>query len=379
MKTYIVGGAVRDILLGKDPKDIDFCVVGSTPDKMIKKGFKPIAASSFPVFHDDEGQEYALARTERKVGDGYHGFECDFDDTITLEEDLFRRDLTMNSMAVHIKDWETFKITKDVAFLIDPYDGLKSIEDKKIKHTSKHFDEDPLRALRAVRLANRYDFSICKSTKKLIVELAMSGDLDHLTPERIWLEIEKVFKQSNNIADFFNQCAELGITENIFPTFNSEELFIDYNDLKAYNASAIDSDEYAFVAMMNTNSLFYVEKFCEHLKLPSRYFRVFKAYITIENHFYNEPSDPASIIQCLIDLNAYRDFKNITKVINFFIFVEKRYEKECYLLRNCFHITNNVNFESLTEKQQNTLKGKEIGEAIKNLKIGVVKEFIGEE
>lgn len=378
-ETYIVGGAVRDVLLNKDPKDIDFCVVGSTPDKMIKKGFKPINTSSFPVFHDDEGQEYALARTERKVGAGYHGFECDFDDTITLEEDLYRRDLSMNSMAVHIKDWEAFKLTKDEDLLIDPYNGLKSLNDKKIKHTSKHFVEDPVRAVRAVRLANRYRFTICKSTKKMIIELANSGELSHLTSERIWLEIGKIFKQSNNIGGFFAMCEELRISENIFPKFDSDELFINYNGLKAYNDSSIKSDEFAFISMMNTNNLSYVEKFCKYLKISSRFLNIFKAYVTIENYFYSEPGDPGSIIQCLIDLNSYKDFETTSKIINFFLFIEKRYEKECYLLEKCFNMTNDIRFDSLTEEQQKILKGSQIGEAINKLKIKTITEFIGEE
>ena len=127
MDIFVVGGAVRDVLLGREPKDIDYVVVGSTPQEMLHAGFKSIPASSFPVFHNKDGDEYALARKEKKVGNGYHGFECEYDTSVTLEEDLYRRDLRINSMAVPLESWCEFKSTLDAYHVIDPYDGTEDI------------------------------------------------------------------------------------------------------------------------------------------------------------------------------------------------------------------------------------------------------------
>jgi tRNA nucleotidyltransferase (CCA-adding enzyme) len=369
MKIYIVGGAIRDVLLGLEPKDIDFCVTGATPDMMLSLGFKKIEATSFPVFHDDLRQEYALARTEKKSGTGYHGFEIDYNPKTTIAEDLSRRDITINSMAVLEEDWEYFKETKDTTLLIDPYDGKKDIRNKKIQHTSKHFGDDPVRALRAVRLANRYNFKISKSTRELISDMGESGELDHLTPERIWLEIEKVFDQNTNIGSFFLECDNLKIPEHIFPVINGEELFIDYNDLSTYHQSDIKCNQFAFLSMVNTNSLSYIEGFCKHFRIASKHLKLFKAYITIQQYLFDEPADPAELIRCLNDVNVYKNSDMLIKVIKFFKLIEKKFEKELQNLEKGYIMTKNINHSFLSKIQQNSLKGKQIGIAIDNLRI----------
>ena len=185
MKKYLVGGAVRDILLGLEPKDRDYVVVGSSPEEMIAAGFTQVG-KSFPVFlHPKTGDEYALARKERKTGPGYNGFEVDFDPSVTLEEDLSRRDLTMNSIAY---DEETKKF-------IDPFGGMKDIEDKTIRHVGDAFSEDPLRVMRVARFVARYNFKIAPETFKLCTEVMQSPDFDKLSAERIWVELEKIFDE----------------------------------------------------------------------------------------------------------------------------------------------------------------------------------------
>lgn len=179
MKIYMVGGAVRDKLMGLEPKDIDYVVVGATPQMMLDKGFSQVGAS-FPVFlHPETGDEYALARTERKTGVGYNGFDVSFDSTITLEEDLIRRDLTINAMAMDLETGE----------LIDPYGGQHDLAQGIIRHTSEAFAEDPVRVLRAARFSARYGFKIASDTVSLMQNVV--GELDYVPAERIFAEFQK--------------------------------------------------------------------------------------------------------------------------------------------------------------------------------------------
>ena len=185
-KTYLVGGAVRDSLLGLKPLERDWVVVGSTPQEMLDKGYKQVGAS-FPVYlHPKNGEEYALARTERKQGHGYHGFSVDFHPGVTLEEDLQRRDLTINAIAQH-----------EDGSLFDPYGGQQDLENRVLRHVSDAFIEDPLRVLRVARFAARFSglgFHVHESTLSLMQEITQSGELQHLAPERIWREIELAMK-----------------------------------------------------------------------------------------------------------------------------------------------------------------------------------------
>ena len=182
-KHYKVGGCVRDFILGKPVADIDYVVVGVTPQEMTDLGFKQVGAD-FPVFlHPETGDEYALARTERKSGTGYNGFTVDADITVTLVEDLARRDFTMNAMAMDTD-----------GVITDPYNGLNDIQAGIIKHVSNAFAEDPVRVLRGARFAARYGFTIDSSTKELMQTLVDSGELDNLTKERIVAEFNKGFE-----------------------------------------------------------------------------------------------------------------------------------------------------------------------------------------
>ena len=187
MQIYKVGGAVRDRLLGKPVTDIDWVVVGATAKQMLSMGFRPVG-SDFPVFlHPKTGDEYALARTERKSGQGYGGFIFHASPDVTLEEDLIRRDLTINAMA----EDEAGNVT-------DPYNGLRDLEERILRHVSPAFAEDPLRVLRVARFAARYaslGFSIAPETLELMRQLSRSGELQALTPERCWKEISRALME----------------------------------------------------------------------------------------------------------------------------------------------------------------------------------------
>lgn len=187
MEMYVVGGAVRDVLMDRTPKDIDYVVVGSTPEEMISRGFVQVGAS-FPVFLKN-GEEYALARQERKTGVGYNGFETRFDPSVTLEDDLMRRDLTINSMAVKQEDWEEFVQTKNRKMVIDPFCGITALECGVLHHTSEAFAEDPIRVLRTARFAARYGFTVHPITICLMQQVVQ--ELDHVPHERIWAEFAK--------------------------------------------------------------------------------------------------------------------------------------------------------------------------------------------
>lgn len=181
MQVYCVGGAVRDELLGLGVQDRDFVVVGSTPTEMESAGYKAVG-KDFPVFlHPNTRDEYALARTERKTAKGYKGFQVHADADVTLEQDLARRDLTINAIA---KD--------ESGHLIDPYSGIQDLKDKVLRHVSPAFSEDPVRILRAARFAARFiDFDVAPATMDLMREMVEQGEVDALVPERVWQEISK--------------------------------------------------------------------------------------------------------------------------------------------------------------------------------------------
>jgi len=204
MKKYVVGGWVRDKIIGRNPNDKDYVVVGSTPEEMIRLGFKPVG-KDFPVFLDNNGNEYALARTERKTGDKHTDFEFDFNPNTTLDDDLWRRDFTINAIAY---DEETNEY-------IDPCRGIDNIKQKLIHHiTQNGFIEDPLRVLRGFRQAAQLDFEVAPATVGLCTNMVKKGMLEHLTSERIWHEIEKALSSEAVSERFFygmRECGALGV------------------------------------------------------------------------------------------------------------------------------------------------------------------------
>lgn len=189
MKVYLVGGAVRDQLLNLPVKERDWVVVGSSPEELLEKKFKQVGRD-FPVFlHPKTNEEYALARTEKKSALGYYGFSCDFNRNVTLEEDLLRRDLTINAMAM----------TED-GQLIDPYNGQKDLENRLLRHISPAFVEDPVRVLRIARFAARFHylgFKLADETRSLLYSMVKRGELAHLVAERVWQEWQKSLEEPN--------------------------------------------------------------------------------------------------------------------------------------------------------------------------------------
>ena len=228
MKTYVVGGAIRDELLGLPVKDLDYLVVGATPEEMIAKGFRPVG-QDFPVFlHPDTNAEYALARTERKTAPGYKGFIFHADQHVTLEEDLARRDLTINAMAREIDSNGLV-----VGPLIDPFDGQKDLKDKLFRHVGEAFVEDPVRLLRVARFAARFpDFDVAPNTLALLKEIGQGGELDALVKERVWQEFSRglLSEKPSRMLDFLDA---VGVFEKFFPSellLKGNRKFFDYID-----------------------------------------------------------------------------------------------------------------------------------------------------
>lgn len=201
MQIYVVGGAVRDELLGRPNADRDYVVVGSTPEAMLARGFRPVG-KDFPVFlHPQSQEEYALARTERKTGHGYHGFTFHAAPDVTLEQDLARRDLTINAMA-RATDGR----------LIDPFHGQSDLQSKTLRHVGPSFVEDPVRILRIARFAARFtDFTVAPETLELMRAMVASGEVDHLVAERVWQELAKglMEERPSRMFEVLRECGAL--------------------------------------------------------------------------------------------------------------------------------------------------------------------------
>lgn len=218
--TFLVGGAVRDMLLGLPVKDRDYVVVGSTPEQMLELGYKKVGAD-FPVFlHPETGEEYALARREKKVGKGYLGFESEFTPDVTLEQDLVRRDLTVNSIAFDESTGEFF----------DPFGGIQDLQHKILRHTSSAFEEDPVRVLRVARFMARFgsDFFVAKETKDLMSMMAKKGVLFELQPDRVYKELSRALLEETPRL-FFDTLLVADCLKPIFP-----ELYRLKSSLEAY-------------------------------------------------------------------------------------------------------------------------------------------------
>ena len=265
MQTYLVGGAVRDKLLGLAVKERDWVVVGATPQQMLDQGFQQVG-KDFPVFlHPLTREEYALARTERKNGKGYKGFDVFASPDVTLEDDLVRRDLTINAIA-----------EDEHGQLIDPYGGQRDIEQKKLRHVSPAFEEDPLRVLRVARFAARFKhlgFTIADETHELLVKIAHSGELEALTPERVWLEWEKSLGTGSPDV-FLSTLADIGGLNQVLKQFKAKSSHLN----RLHKAAQFSASHTELTKLLIFASLFIGESpvedisdFCKVLAIPNEY------------------------------------------------------------------------------------------------------------
>ena len=281
MKFFQVGGSVRDELLGVEPKDRDWVVVNSSPEEMEENGFKPIG-KDFPVFlHPETNEEYALARTERKSGVGYKGFEFYFDSSVTLEDDLKRRDFTINSIA---KD--------ENGNIIDPFEGRLDLKKKIFKHTSPAFEEDPLRVLRFARFKaykQLHNFNVHEETKGYFEKVIASKELKNLSPERVWMETKKALenKFSN---EFFKALIDYHLTD---PWFI---------DLKSISCDG-DLPELKWADMQRINGF----HLSESLPTPNSFLQIQESLKQVINFIdCKEKSEKLKLIE---NINVHRSYK----------------------------------------------------------------------
>lgn len=277
MKTYLVGGAVRDTILGKTPKDKDYVIVGATSqdvENLITQGYQRVGAD-FPVFlHPETGDEYALARIERKVGVGYNGFESFTSPELTIEDDLRRRDLTINAMAMDLDTHE----------LVDPFNGATDLVCGVLRHVSEAFAEDPLRVLRVARFQARYGFKIDPSTRELMEKLVESGELDHLTRERVWVEVEKMLDEAVDSAGAFKTLVDVGAFGLLF----GDAACLAVNDLNSLSyvfKKRFENFSLTSKFAIISSSANWTEKEMQSMKIPREYQQAHLLFKKIKNDF----------------------------------------------------------------------------------------------
>ena len=406
-QVYLVGGAVRDKLLNIKSKDNDYVVIGETPKTMESLGFVPIG-SDFPVYlHPKTKEEYALGRTERKSGKGYTGFVVDASPTVTLEEDLARRDLTINSMALD-----------EHGNIIDPFNGQADLQNKTLRHTTEAFVEDPVRVLRIARFLARYgsDWRIHPSTYALMRELKNKGELNHLVPERVWLETEKALGEKHPEL-YFEALQGLGIFPELERMVNvpqpanhhpEGDVFVhtmlvlrraaDLNFNLETRFAALTHDfgkalsfkKYGNLRGHEREGVAVIEAFCERLKVPNRFRDV--GVLTSDNHTLCHTIDqlrPQTIHKLIVtNLNALvhpERFIAFTQACQCDAqgrgetLVDKPYPQSAKL--RAIH----TELQKMDKKQvvQNALKngkkGPEIGEEVKLAEINCIKAFLEHE
>ncbi|MEI8054476.1 MAG: multifunctional CCA tRNA nucleotidyl transferase/2'3'-cyclic phosphodiesterase/2'nucleotidase/phosphatase [bacterium] len=258
MKIYLVGGAVRDQLLGLPVKERDWVVVGATPQEMLSLGFKKVGRD-FPVFlHPKTHEEYALARTERKTGRGYTDFICYSDPSVTLEDDLKRRDLTINAIA-----------QSPDGKIIDPYNGCRDLKKHILRHVSPAFAEDSVRILRVARFAARFnDFKVHSQTNKLMQAMLVNGEVDALVPERVWQELQRALSE-NYPERFFTVLKNTLVLQKLFPEISAHFISVKRALICAVKLS--EDVVVRFAAITYCLSSEEVKYLCKKYKLPGSY------------------------------------------------------------------------------------------------------------
>lgn len=402
-KTYLVGGAVRDKHLGFPFHERDWVVVGSTPDEMVAAGYRPVG-KDFPVFlHPETGEEYALARTERKTAPGYSGFVFHTSPDITLEQDLIRRDLTINAMAEN-----------EAGQLYDPYGGLNDLHNKTLRHVSNAFREDPVRILRVARFAARYHhlgFSVAPETLAIMRDMVNEGEVEHLVNERVWKEFERSLSEKSPtiFIEVLRQCHALKVImpelDALFgipqPAQHHPEIDCGTHSLLALEQARILSDDSAvlFGTLIHdlgkaqtpteelprhlrheSRSLPIIDALCERMAIPKRHrelaIAVAKDHTNCHRAFELKPS---TLLKLLQRLDAFR---RPEKFEHFLLCCEadargreglanNPYPQAAYL-RRALHVCQQVQAKDVIEQG---IKGKDIGTAIERRRLVLLEQL----
>lgn len=425
---YLVGGAVRDMLMERKPHDRDYVVVGSTVQEMLDKGFKQVG-KEFPVFLDESGNEYALARKEKKIGENHTDFEFEFDPSVTLEEDLLRRDFTCNAIAsIHIDTpFESGDAIYSQDHFYDPFDGYMDIKNKLLRAVRPEtFVEDPLRVFRAARFSAQLDFQVEPLTKRLCWKMAQEGMLKHLSAERVWKELEKALQPNYASHKFMEFLLEIHALEDWFPEFidlaNAKEQKKFHWSENSFRHTMIalsrvqnQSAKVKFAVLChdlgkgNTpadilpkhighdiRGLALIDALCDRLKAPNEYREFAKVFC--KNHMRCHKmgdmklAKQYDLVKCLSDNfkdgDMLDDFINCAYADTFGEEVPSEYtDKEkfyvlCDRMRKIFDIMYGVNLETFDKKTQETLSrhsGEDFGKVYEFFKIKYLEEKIKEE
>lgn len=404
MKKFLVGGAVRDSLLDYPVKEKDWVVIGETAESMINLGFRPVG-KDFPVFlHPETHEEYALARTERKSAPGYKGFTVHASPEVTLEQDLIRRDLTINAIAMD-----------DQGNFMDPYNGKDDLKKRLLRHVSPAFSEDPVRVLRIARFAARYShlgFTIAEETQQLLKQIVGEGETKHLVAERVWAETFKALSEKTPTA-YFQTLKECNALQSIFPELDNlfgipqpekyhPEVDTGIHSLLSLEQAAILSDkpEVRFAALLHDlgkattdknkwpshhgheqKGLPLLEQLCTRLRVPKNFKILAHQVMYYHTHCHRVFDLKASTLTDM--LNSLGAFRPPYCIEDFLIACEadakgrtglenEPYPQSSYLTK-AFETASSVNTSTVTN---GTLKGPQIGDAIRQLRIQAVKAFI---
>jgi len=404
MKIYLVGGAVRDQLLGLPVKERDWVVIGETPESMVKQGFRPVG-KDFPVFlHPQSQEEYALARTERKTAPGYKGFIVHASPDVSLEQDLIRRDLTINAMAMTPQGQ-----------LVDPYGGRHDLEKRIFRHISPAFAEDPVRILRVARFAARYahlGFTLAEETLVLMRSMVTAGEVDYLVPERVWAELVKALSEKSPSAFFYvlKECAALA---KIFPEIDGlfgvpqpekhhPEIDTGIHALLCLEQAALLSSnpEVRFAALVHdlgkgvspkqywphhhgheTQGLPILERMCTRLRVPNSFKALALQVMRYHTHCHRAFELRASTLSDM--LAALGAYKANHKLPEFLLACEADAKgrtgfehipyPQAERISGAAKAAASIDTSSVLNSE---LKGAQIGEAIRRLRIEAVSEFI---
>jgi tRNA nucleotidyltransferase/poly(A) polymerase len=357
IKVFSVGGSVRDEIMGIDPKDTDYVVVGATPEDMEAAGLNRVGAD-FPVFLDKDGNEYALARTERKSGKGYKGFDVNFDPSTSIEDDLFRRDFTMNAITKDFISGEIF----------DPFKGKEDIKKKVIRHVSDAFAEDPLRVLRAARFAARFNFSIAPETMKFMKQLVDDGELDYLTAERVWKEVSRAMMEKHP-HKFFEVLSDCSALETVFGAIG-EALNNAAPTLRTLAKKGANERQRWMGAVIKAEGV-NIENFIKKGRLPTGIVDAVRFVKRAELTNFDSIDSVMNLLNKNKTWNNLTLFEEYARMIGMVgLFKKIKFD----LLITAAKKASEIRFEDLKDEEKANLVGPEIGKAIETKRRMVVQK-----
>ncbi len=360
MQIYLVGGAVRDHLLGIPVKERDWVVVGATPEDMLALGYRAVG-KDFPVFlHPETHEEYALARTERKTGRGYKGFTFHADPQVSLEEDLIRRDLTINAIA-----------QDDEGNLIDPYGGQQDLANKMLRHVSPAFAEDPVRILRLARFAAKLpEFHTHPETIELMKQMVKNGEVDALVPERVWQEMKRAFNKIKPVL-FFQTLADCDALAVLFPAISmAGQGMICLAKAAAQHKTPIVQ----FAALLHDIPEEKLQALIKCYRVPNEFNEVALLVCRYKNLYQQLLQATAEdILTFIMRTDALRRPERFQMIMDSLcICFDDKHQERLSLIEKCISAVKNINIKALQEKN---LKGKDLADAIHLQRLDAIEKI----